>query len=176
MSFSGPRYYLATMEAMGEEGRQRIARHQALREGKGFVTIERSRNVGALFFEHPGTVLLESLGNLLANEMFSPDGGVEDPVDRLVQEILGLKSRCENLIVVCEETGRDEEEREAGTREYQRALGELTCHLAAQADVVAEVVCGILLPIKGSIGRKMPVEGVISRETSGEERSPDKYR
>ena len=36
----GQRYYLATMQPFGEEGRRRIERHKKLREGKGFLTIE----------------------------------------------------------------------------------------------------------------------------------------
>lgn len=36
LGHDGPRVYLATMEPFGEEGARRIARHRALREGKGF--------------------------------------------------------------------------------------------------------------------------------------------
>ncbi len=47
LGHEGPRVYLATMEPFGEEGARCIARHRALREGKGFSTLERTRNVGA---------------------------------------------------------------------------------------------------------------------------------
>ncbi len=47
LGHDGPRVYLATMEPFGEEGARRIARHRALREGKGFSTLERTRDVGA---------------------------------------------------------------------------------------------------------------------------------
>ena len=47
LGHDGPRVYLATMELFGEEGARRIARHRALREGKGFSTLERTRDVGA---------------------------------------------------------------------------------------------------------------------------------
>ena len=46
-SLSGKRIYVATMEPFGEEGRERIARHRKLREGKGFVTAEVPRDLGA---------------------------------------------------------------------------------------------------------------------------------
>ena len=39
-SLPGSRYYLAAMKPFGEEGARRIARHRALRAGKGFVTVE----------------------------------------------------------------------------------------------------------------------------------------
>ena len=40
------RFYVATMEVFGEEGREKVLRHKRLRRGKGFVTLERQRNVG----------------------------------------------------------------------------------------------------------------------------------
>ena len=46
-SLPGKRIYTATMEPFSEEGRERIARHRKLREGKGFVTVEVPRNLGA---------------------------------------------------------------------------------------------------------------------------------
>ena len=39
-SFAGERVYLAAMKPFGEEGARRIARHRALRAGKGFSTVE----------------------------------------------------------------------------------------------------------------------------------------
>lgn len=104
ISLSPVRLYLATMQAYGEEGANRIARHRKMREGKGFLTIERSCGLDSLdlsdpscfaknvsgedevlpddvrFFKnaHDGSiecvVLLECLGNLVASEMFLEDG------------------------------------------------------------------------------------------------------
>lgn len=39
------KYYLATMQVYDDEGQRRIARHRALRQGKGFVTIEQPVNI-----------------------------------------------------------------------------------------------------------------------------------
>ena len=65
LGHDGPRVYLATMEPFGEEGARRIARHRALREGKGFSTLERTRDVGAAASGLPCgcTLLLEDVGN-----------------------------------------------------------------------------------------------------------------
>ena len=66
------KYYLATMEVYGAEGRQKVERHRKLREGKGFETLEYPLQIrGAAEQVTGGTVLLECLSNLLANEMFS---------------------------------------------------------------------------------------------------------
>lgn len=76
LGHDGPRVYLATMEPFGEEGARRIARHRALREGKGFSTLERTRDVGAAVSGLPRgcTLLLEDVGNLVANELFAEGG------------------------------------------------------------------------------------------------------
>lgn len=67
----GKRYYLATMEVFGEEGKKKVERHKKLREGKGMITIERPRGLlGLVLDEGENTVLLECMANLAANELF----------------------------------------------------------------------------------------------------------
>ena len=75
---SAKKYYIATMQPYGAEGTQRIRRaHHALRQGKGFETIEQYQNVSKAFDkvqteavshaaqnEKP-VVLLECLSNLM---------------------------------------------------------------------------------------------------------------
>ena len=55
------KFYVATMEVYGEEGRRKVERHRKMRAGKGFVTIERSRELGGLRIPEHGknAVLLE---------------------------------------------------------------------------------------------------------------------
>ena len=36
------RYYIATMQVYGEEGKKRVERHRRLRAGKGFITSEQT--------------------------------------------------------------------------------------------------------------------------------------
>lgn len=74
---SGTRVYLATMETKSDEAKARIAKHRAAREGRGFVTVERTKNIGNVTLPPHANVLLEDMGNLVANELFSkrePDG------------------------------------------------------------------------------------------------------
>ena len=107
--------YLATMHRSDDpETLQRITRHRAMRSGRGFLTIEAERNITKVLkisdemswsvpksrYDQgnpqaddkcsrilPGDhILLEDLGNLLANEMFSPEGG-ETPA-RIAEDIL----------------------------------------------------------------------------------------
>lgn len=68
----GKRYYLATMEVLGEEGKKKVERHKKFREGKGMITIERPRGLWGLVLDKgENTVLLECMANLAANELFA---------------------------------------------------------------------------------------------------------
>ena len=87
----GPRYYLATMEPAADgECRARIERHRALRAGKGFATIERAVDLRGLALPARGDVLLEDLGNLAANELYSPAGaGPDGALEAVVEGVAG---------------------------------------------------------------------------------------
>ena len=85
-----PLYYIATMKPFGEEGRKRVERHQKLRSGKGFLTVERYVNLKELKLPKEGVVLLECLSNLTANEMFETGGAGEHTPEEVllgIQEI-----------------------------------------------------------------------------------------
>lgn len=43
-----PKFYIATMIPYGEEGKSRVEKHRAMREGKGFETIECPNNIHLL--------------------------------------------------------------------------------------------------------------------------------
>ena len=72
------RYYLATMQVYGSEGRERVMRHRQLRHGKGFETLEYPTDVadciGKIHQPTDAVVLLECMSNLVANEMFTETG------------------------------------------------------------------------------------------------------
>ena len=134
--------YLATMQPFGKSARARIARHRKLREGKGFHTVERSLDLKGLQIDrHYDGILLEDLGNLLANEIFSPDGTALDGVEK-------LKSYCDTLVIVSNEIFSDGGSYPPETENYLQKLAELHEKIARDADAVYESVCGILLPIK----------------------------
>ena len=129
LSLPGPHAYAATMRHGDAETARRIARHQRERAGCGFMTVELAEaapedwNLASF-----GTVLLEDAGNLLAN-------GLDDRI----KEVLA----CENVVVVGNEVGCDGMRYDAFTQAYLNRLGALTCHIAARADMVVEVVAGI---------------------------------
>lgn len=73
------KYYIATMQVFDDEGQRKIDRHRRLRAGKGFITIEQSRDIKRQLkaairkqFKTGRSALLECMSNLVANEMFPP--------------------------------------------------------------------------------------------------------
>ncbi len=146
-----PRYYLATMRPFEAESRAKIKRHQAQRADAGFMTMERETNVGGVTFPARGTVLLECMCNLLANEMFDDSGNERDVYDAILADILALEQKCDTLIVVTNEVGSDGGDYSAGTARYIETLGRLNRALANRFDAVAELVCGIPLILKGRL-------------------------
>ena len=143
----GPRIYIATMEPFGEEARARIARHHALRRDRGFETIECYRNIGSLRLPADSNVLLEDLGNLMANELFGNDAAAVDEEtdlpDRIAEEIEKVFSDCAHMTIVTNEIFSGGKKYEGETLKYLRALARLNRILAKRADYVVELVCGL---------------------------------
>ncbi len=142
------RIYLATMEAWDEEGRARIARHQAMRQGKGFQTVEAPRRLEQVSLPENSCVLLECLSNFCANECFGPDG-FAGALGRMSAGIQHLLDQCSDLVVVTNELFSDGITYPRETEVYLSILGQLNQQLAAKADFVYEVVCGIPIRWKG---------------------------
>lgn len=74
------RWYLATMLPYDEECHRRIARHRQMRAKKGFETLEVPYALQQLELTEPmqsGCALLECMSNLVANELFCPQGSGE---------------------------------------------------------------------------------------------------
>ena len=149
MKFPPPRWYVATMRSYGAESEAKIARHRAMRGPKGFETIESQTDVGRIDLPEGGTVLLECLCNLTANEMFDAEGNERDPYDKILREVRSLGAKADNLILVTNDVGSDAEEYSESTLRYVDTLGRLNAVFAAEFDMVYELVCGIPILLKG---------------------------
>lgn len=146
LALPGRRIYLATMHPWDEECRGRIARHRLLRRDKGFETVERYTDLAGADIPPGANVLLECMSNLVANELYDPKGGGEEAVLRGVDALL---SRCAHLTVVTNEVFSSGGTCGEGTLPYLRALANINRRLAARADAVAEIVCGLPNYLKG---------------------------
>ncbi len=146
-------YYIATMEPFGEEGRARIMKHRAQREAFGFKTIERYRDLAGAQLPPGADVLVEDLSNLLANEMFSPEGVAakteNNAMDAVRLGISCLEDKCTNLIIVTNEVFSGGSRYEGETLSFMKNLAILNREIARRADLVVELVCGIPNVLKG---------------------------
>lgn len=143
------RYYIATMFPFDEESRARIKRHQAMRAGKGFETIECYTGLKDIVISKKSVVLLECMSNLAANEIFGEDGAHEDTVEEILAGVRRLRAQTAHLVIVTNEIFSEVGCYESETQEYLRCLGMINCELAQMADRVVEVVYGIPVICKG---------------------------
>lgn len=134
-------YYIATMKPYGEEAVKRIKRHQKLRKGKGFITIECYDNIGSCKVDSKSNVLLECMSNLAANEMFGDN--IEDKYyvyNKICNGIDILKDITGNLVIVTNDIFADGIVYDKSTMEYIELLGMLNQYLAKISDRVIEVI------------------------------------
>lgn len=161
--------YLATMENESNAAKQRIARHQKLRQGKGFLTIEAP--YGRFHFMTTGSdgfsaaenekesetrtaasgriVLLECISNLLANLMFDKGMSSAEAVSELLSALEQIERDCRHMVVVTNEVFSDGASYTGEMFSYISALGEANVRLAARAEVFCEVVYSVPVFLKG---------------------------
>ena len=143
------RFYIATMKPLDNESRTRIARHRAMRARKCFETVECYTCLEHLHLPGRGAVLLECISNLVANELYSPNGAEMDTEAAILRGIDALLPQCRELVVVSNEVFSGGCDYEGDTLRYLRVLSSVNRALAGKADRVAEIVCGQAVYYKG---------------------------
>ncbi len=154
LSEDNKRIYLATMIPYGEEGIARIGRHKALREGKGFITVERSGDIAdtpdadgciAGIPASEATVLLECTANLCANLLFDDTGNLtmyeDEAVKSVTEDIIALNNKVKNLIVVTNEF-KHSDEHDNNTISYINVMSDINEILRTKADKIYDVTEG----------------------------------
>ncbi len=150
------KYYIATMQVYDEEGQEKVFRHQKMRAGKGFITIEQPTDIHqAADKMEKGTAmenvgLLECMSNLVANEMFC-EGEMRDCAlvnKSIIGGIEALLKTVKDFIIVTNNVSEDGIIYDETTMNYIRILGCINQELAKMADKVIEVVAGIPIIVK----------------------------
>ena len=147
-ALGGRRVYIATMPVFTDEDRKKVARHHALRAGRGFETFEMPGKLSPVPAD--ATVLLECLSTFTANRMFSGDAS-ENWTETLWDELQPLLNRPGHTVIVSADSSGDGVTYDAETEAYRRTLTELGTRLCRRADTAVETVCGIPLVLKGSL-------------------------
>lgn len=144
-----PRYYLATMQVWDAECAARVKKHRRMRAEKQFETLECPLHLGTVRLPVRGTALLEDLGNLTANELYDPAGAGKAAASAILDGLDKLAAQCEHLVVVSNEVFSGGANYAGDTDRYLKALAQVNNALAARADAVVRVVCGIPVYHKG---------------------------
>lgn len=150
------KYYIATMQVYDEEGQKKVFRHQKMREGKGFITIEQPTDIHEAADKMEKDIaanniaLVECMSNLVANEMFC-EGQIRDCVT-VEKSIIGgieeLLKKVKDLVIVTNNVFEDGITYDETTMNYIKAMGCINRQLAEMADKVIEVVVGIPITVK----------------------------
>lgn len=142
--------YLATAEARDDEMRARIAAHRARRPA-GWTTCEEPLKVAATLEALPpgSTVLLDCLSLLVSNLLLANETDPEPAVQTEVTALLrAARERDLRLIIVTNEVGMGIVPAYPLGRIYRDMLGRANQQVAAAADEVYLVVCGIPVELK----------------------------
>lgn len=152
LAAGGPLWYIATMIPHDDEDNDRIRRHIEDRAGWGFETIEIGKNIENCLAktECKGSCLLDSVTALLANEMFAPDGAIDEgAADRVANGLLAVADGMEHAVFVSDWIYDDACQYDAQTEGYRKGLAKLDRLLAARCDAVAEISGGLPFWHKG---------------------------
>lgn len=141
-----PRSYIATAEVWDYEMRARIDRHIADR-GNGWTTFEAPRDVAGALARAQGVVLIDCATLWLTNVMLG-DGDVQAETATLIAAIAAHPGP---VIVVSNEVGWGIVPDNALAREFRDEQGRLNQRLAEVADLVAGVMAGLPMVLKGQL-------------------------
>ena len=147
--FTGKKIYLATMMPYGSEAEAAINRHREMRKNKGFETIEIYTDIGKPDIPENSCVLLECIGNLLANEMF--ENNETKPSEKIIKGIKTIAEKVSELVVVTNEVSSDGINYTAETQIYISEISRINAMISEISDNVIECVYGIPVALKGNL-------------------------
>ena len=139
--------YVATARRWDADFEKRIARHQAIRAGKGWTTIEEEKRLSSLDLDGH-TALIDCvtlwLTNIFTDNHFDLDLSLKEATEEWDQLI---RKDCD-LVVVSNEIGMGVHAVDESTRHFTDLQGFVNQHIARTADEVFLLVSGIPVPIK----------------------------
>ena len=154
MQLPPPRIFVATGVPFDQEMIDRIAKHQAERLTKGFVTIEEPHDLAGTLAKLHGdqtvtTVIVDCLTVWLGN-LFHSLSDIALITKQVDDFVAGLDGSRVNLLLVANEVGLGIVPETSLGREFRDVAGQLNQGVAAKADRVFLCVAGIPVPIKES--------------------------
>jgi adenosylcobinamide kinase/adenosylcobinamide-phosphate guanylyltransferase len=157
-SIAGPRVYIATCPVVDEEMAARIQKHRAQRQASRWQTIEQTIDLaGALRGTRESSVrLIDCLTLWINNLLYQAEGQVqevtEDDIARLCAELLAVCAELPgDVIFIANEVGMGIVPDNLLSRRYRDLAGRCNQIMAAGADRVILMICGLPLEIKNRL-------------------------
>ena len=151
------RLYVATCPVTDDEMERRIEQHRASRRGRGWETIEEQIDLAGIFQRHAecNVLLVDCVTLWINNLMYHAGGGnvsspiTEADVAERCGRMLDVAETCRGTVIfVTNEVGLGVVPDNAQARCYRDLIGRANQTIAARADAVTLVCCGIPLHLK----------------------------
>ncbi len=144
-----PRYYVATAQAFDDEMRAKIAAHKAARKGVGWHTIEEPLALAQTLPSVPkGAVTLIDCATLWLTNLVMSEADIAAQTAALLSAVNHDRGPT---VIVSNEVGQGIVPENRMARQFRGHQGALNRKIAAQADLVVQVVAGIPLVLKGAL-------------------------
>ena len=146
LSLSPNPVYMATARVWDEEFRQRVIRHQEAR-GPEWTNLEEEKELS----RHDGSgrvVLIDCVTLWCTNFFFDLQGHVDSSLKAVKEEFNRFTAQDATFIFVTNEIGLGGTSENELQRKFTDLQGWMNQYIAAQADEVIMMVCGIPLKIK----------------------------
>ena len=147
-----PLYYIATMRPADSEDDERIIRHRQERDGWGFITLEQPADIEQILdkCDCGGSFLLDSLTALLANEMFLPDGTVnENAAGKIISGLSLIMRSVKNIVIVSDYIYSDAFIYDTLSEQYRKSLAGIDRAAAAGCETALEIAYTNVIVHKG---------------------------
>lgn len=140
--------YIATARIWDEEFAERVRRHQA-RRGAEWTNIEEEKALS----RHPlpgRTVLIDCVTLWATNFFFDLEQDIDRALQEMKAELERLFAQDAHFILVTNEIGLGGVPMDPVQRRFTDLQGWINQYIAARADRVTLMVCGIPVPVKGT--------------------------
>ncbi len=149
------RLFVATCPVTDEEIQHRIEQHRRARQDRGWETVEEQCDLAEVFREHGqhGVLLVDCVTLWINNLMYHAEcegrSLTEADIAKQCRELLDAAEVCPGTVIfVTNEVGLGVVPENVQARHYRDLLGRANQVLAARADTVTLLCCGIPVQVK----------------------------
>ncbi len=140
--------YVATGQAFDDETKNKIEIHRARRDAR-WRTVEAPLEIGsALATAAPNEPVLIDCATMWLSNHLLQGGDLDQAQEDLITD---LRTCTSSIVIVSNEVGQGIVPENALARQFREAQGRLNIALAAEADLVVQVIAGLPQVLKGTL-------------------------